>query len=98
MKSFLAAGIFAGICLMFICLTLSAGVASVKGENATNNVTLPENMEHAVTNVNTNTIQNISLNLVLIKNMTEIINIIMPQNMTNATEAMIGLRNITSPL
>jgi hypothetical protein len=90
MKSLLAAGII----LVFISLTLSVGIASVKGENATDNMTLPEKIGHETTNVNT--IQHNSLNIILIKNMTEIINIIMPQNMTNATEAMIGLRNITS--
>jgi len=90
MKSLLAAGII----LVFISLTLSVGIASVKGENATGNMTL-ENIEY-VSNTNVNTIQNNSLNIILIKNLTEIINIIMPQNMTNATEAMIGLQNITS--
>jgi hypothetical protein len=90
MKSLLAAGII----LVFVYLTLSVGIASVKGENATDNMTLPENVEHMTKNVNT--IQNNSLNIILIKNMTEVINIIMPQNMTNATEAMIGLRKLTS--
>jgi hypothetical protein len=94
MKSWLAAGII----LVFISLTLSVGIASVKAENATNNMTLPENIEH-VSNTNVNTIQNISLNIILIRDLTEIINIIMPQNTTNATEAMISLKNITtSPL
>jgi hypothetical protein len=91
MKSWLAAGII----LVFISLTLSVGIASVKGENATNNTTLPENIDH-VSNTNVNTIQNNSLNIILIRDLTQIINIIMPQNTTNATEAMISLKNITS--
>jgi len=80
-----------GIMLMFLLLALSISVASEERENATNNLTLPENISSVNTNVNT--IQNISLNIILIKNM---INIIMPQNMTNATEAMMELQNITS--
>jgi hypothetical protein len=91
MKSWLAAGII----LVFISLTLSVGIASVKGENATNNTTLPENIDH-VSNTNVNTIQNNSLNIILIRDLTQMINIIMPQNTTNATEAMISLKNITS--
>jgi hypothetical protein len=87
-----------GIMLVSLFLILSVGVASVERENATNNMTLPENIAAVSTNTNTNTIsiQNNSWNIIFIKNMTEIINIIMPQNMTNATEAMIGLQNITS--
>jgi hypothetical protein len=91
MKSCLAAGII----LVFISLTLSVGIASVKGENATNNLTLPENIEH-ISNTNLNTIQNNSINIILIRDLTQIINIIMPENTTNATEAMISLKNITS--
>jgi hypothetical protein len=80
-----------GIMLMFLPLALSISVASEERENATNNLTLPENISSVNTNVDT--IQNISLNIILIKNM---INIIMPQNMTNATEAIMELQNITS--
>jgi predicted PurR-regulated permease PerM len=93
MKRLLAAGII----LVLIFLALSAGTASIKEENATNNMTLPDNIE-LVSDTNLSSIQNNSLNVIIIKNMTEIINIIMPQNMTNATETMIGLQNIISSL
>ena len=92
--------------LTFILLALSFGVAFAEKENATTNMTLPENpinmtlpknMTNAeVTNVNTNTItiQNISLNIILIRDMTEEININMLQNVTNATKNISRPQNI----
>lgn len=82
--------------LVSILLTLSVGVATVERENATNNMSLLVHTANMPTTTNTISIQNNSWNIILIKNMTEIINMIMPQNMTNATEAMMGLQNITS--
>ena len=95
-----------GLMLMSILLALSFGVAFAEKENATTNMTLPENltnmtlpknMTHVVTNVNTNTItiQNNSLNIILIGNMTEVININTLQNATNATKNISRPQNIS---
>jgi len=46
-------------------------------------------------NTNTITIQNNSLNIILIRDMTEVININMLQNATNATKNISGPRNIS---
>jgi len=95
-----------GLMLMSILLALSFGVAFAEKENATTNMTLPENLINMtlpknmtnaeVTNVNTNTItiQNISLNIILIRDMTEEININMLQNVTNATKNISRPQNI----
>ena len=94
-----------GLMLTFILLALSFGVAFAEKENATTNMTLPENltnmtlpmnMTNVVTNVNTNTItiQNVSLNIILIRDMTEEININMLQNVTNATKNISRPQNI----
>ncbi len=96
-----------GLMLASILLALSFGVAFAEKENATTNMTLPENLTNmtlpknmtnvGVTNVNTNTItiQNNSLNIILIRDMTEVININMLQNATNATKNISGPRNIS---
>ncbi len=92
-----------GLMLTSILLALSFGVAFAEKENTTTNMTLPENLTNmtlpediknvGVTNVNTNTItiQNNSLNIILIRDMTEVININMIQSATNAT------KNISRP-
>ena len=91
----------AGMMLVSILLTLSVGVAFAEKENATNNMSLSENIAihktaNMPTTMNTISIQNNSWNIILIKNMTEIINMIMPENMNIVTENMTGLQNITS--
>ena len=91
----------AGMMLVSILLTLSVGVAFAEKENATINMSLSENTAiHKTANMptttNTISIQNNSWNIILIKNMTEIINMIMPENMNIVTENMTGLQNITS--
>ncbi len=96
-----------GLMLTSILLALSFGVAFAEKENATinmtlpknlTNMTLPENMRNVgVTNVNTNTItiQNNSLNIILIRDMTEVINIYMLQNATNVTKNISRQQNIS---
>ncbi|VVB68675.1 Uncharacterised protein [uncultured archaeon] len=82
-----------GLILASMLLVPFSGVAFTDHENATlsenlTNMTQPENLPYMVTNVNTNTItiQNNSLNIILIGNMTEVINMNMLQNETNATK------------
>jgi hypothetical protein len=96
-----------GLMLTSIFLALSFGVAFAEKENTTTNMTLPENLTNmtlpknmtnvGVTNVNTNTIviQNNSLNLILIRDMTEVININMLQNATNATKNISVPQNLS---
>jgi len=91
-----------GFMLTSILLALFFGVAFADQENATlsenlTNMTLPKNMTHVVTNVNTNTItiQNNSLNIILIGKMAEVININTLQNATNATKNISRPQNIS---
>ena len=93
--------------LTFILLALSFGVAFAEKENATTNMTLPENLKNMTlpknmtntegihVNTNTITIQNISLNIILIRDMTEVININMLQNATNATNNISEPQNLS---
>jgi len=95
-----------GLILVSILLALSFSVAFADQENAILNKTLLENLTNttlpanttgaAVTHVNMNTItiQNISLKIILIRDMTNVKNINMLQNSTNATKNTSGPQNI----